>query len=136
MAKYFGTNGARGIFGKDFTVELAKRIARGIGLYFNSGKILLARDGRVSSEALRNAAVEELLEIGAEVVDLGQASSPTAEFMVKKLKAAGLIIITASHNPPEWNGMKVVDGNGIAVSRERAEKIEQLMDAKAAASKK
>jgi phosphomannomutase/phosphoglucomutase len=56
------------------------------------------------------------------------ASSPTAEFMTKRLAADGCIIISASHNPPEWNALKVVDGRGIAISRERGEDIEKLME--------
>ena len=127
MAKYFGTNGARGTF-QQLNPELVMRLSQAIGLYFNKGKILVARDGRLTGETLRHAAVSGLLSVGCSVVDLGMVSSPTAEYMVRKLNADGLIIITASHNPPEWNGLKVVDSEGIAVSRERGEEIEKLMD--------
>jgi len=127
MAKYFGTNGARGTF-QQLNPELVMKLSQAIGLYFNKGKILLARDGRLTGETLRHAAVSGLLSVGCSVVDLGMVSSPTAEYMVRKLNADGLIIITASHNPPEWNGLKVVDSEGVAVSKERGEKIEKLMD--------
>ncbi len=69
-----------------------------------------------------------MASVGCEVADLGIASSPTAEFMVKKQKAAGCVIITASHNPPEWNALKVVDSKGIAVSHERGEAREKMME--------
>lgn len=127
MAKYFGTNGARGTF-EQLTPELTMKLSQAIGAYLNRGKIIVARDGRLTGETLRNAVVSGLLSVGCDVIDLGMASSPTAEYMVRKLKADGLIIITASHNPPEWNGLKVVDSKGVAVSKERGEEIEKLME--------
>jgi len=127
MTKYFGTNGARGTF-KQLTPEIALRIAQAVGIYFKRGRIIVARDMRLTSDVLWHAVVSGLLSVGCDVVDLGMVSSPTAEFMLKKMKADGLIIITASHNPPEYNGIKVVDGAGVAVSRERAEEIERLME--------
>lgn len=127
MAKYFGTNGARGTI-EEFPPSLAKKLARGTARYLGSGKILVARDGRLTSNLYHEAITSGLLEEGCHVIDLGQVTSPTAEFMIKKIKANGLIIITASHNPPEYNGMKVVDGNGIAISKERAERIEELAE--------
>lgn len=127
MAKYFGTNGVRGRFDL-LGPELAMRIAKAIGLYFKAGKILLARDGRLTGECLKHAIISGLGAVGCEVVDLDYCPAPSAEFMIKTLKADGLIIITASHNPPEWNAMKVIDGNGVTISREKGEKIEALMD--------
>jgi len=126
VAKYFGTNGVRGTI--DFVgPELALRAAQAIGAYFGKGKILVARDHRLTGEVLKNAVLAGLQSVGCEVTDLGIVTSPTAEFMLKKLKADGLIIITASHNPPEYNGLKVIDGKGVSVSRERGEEIEKLM---------
>ncbi|NYZ76746.1 phosphoglucosamine mutase [Candidatus Micrarchaeota archaeon] len=126
MAKYFGTNGVRGKF-DEFTPELALTLARATGAYLKRGKIIVARDGRLTSETLRNAIVAGLMGVGCEVIDIGIAPSPVAEFLIRKHDANGAIMITASHNPPEWNGMKVVDGKGISVSRERGEEIEKLI---------
>lgn len=123
---YFGTNGVRGRF-DELTPELAMRIAQAVGRYFK-GKIIVARDCRLTGASLKAAVNSGLSSVGCDVIDLGIVSSPTAEFMVKKLGADGCVIITASHNPPEWNALKVVDGNGVAVSRERGEEIEKLMD--------
>lgn len=127
MSRYFGTNGVRGKF-NELTPELALKIAHAIGIYFNKGKIVIARDGRLTGEIIQNAASAGLMSVGCEVVDLGFASAPTAEFMIKKLRADGCIIVTASHNPPEWNALKVVDKNGISISRERGEEIEKIME--------
>ncbi|MBI5223361.1 phosphoglucosamine mutase [Candidatus Micrarchaeota archaeon] len=130
MAKYFGTNGVRGTFDQ-LTPELALKLAGAIGTYFkkNDGrtKILVARDYRLTGELLKNAVLSGLASVGVEVVDLGEISSPTAELMIKQLNADALIIITASHNPPEWNALKVVDGKGIGISKERGEEIEKLL---------
>ncbi len=127
MAKYFGTNGVRGRF-DELTPELALKLSKAIGAYFKHGRIVLARDARLTGECLKSAIVSGLLSVGCRVIDLDLAPAPTAEFMVKELKADGCIIITASHNPPEWNAIKVVDGNGVAVSRERGGEIEKLME--------
>ena len=126
MAKYFGTNGVRGTFDR-FSPKLALTLAQAIGGYFKRGKIIIARDGRLTGETFRNAVVAGLMSVGCEVVDIGIAPSPVAEFLVKKVKANAAVIITASHNPPEYNGIKVVDGKMISVSRERGEEIEKLM---------
>ncbi|MFA6531002.1 MAG: phosphoglucosamine mutase, partial [Candidatus Micrarchaeia archaeon] len=126
MGKYFGTNGVRGKF--DFlTPELAMEIAKAIGVYFKRGRIIIARDARLTGECLSYAVFSGLQSVGCDVIDLDYASAPAAEFMVKELKADGLIIITASHNPPEWNALKVVDRNGITISSERAVDIEKLI---------
>ena len=127
MAKYFGTNGVRGLF-KTLDPKLATELAQAIGIYFKSGKILVARDGRLTGECLKHAVLSGLQSIGCETIDLDYCPAPTAEFMIKKLNADGLIIITASHNPPEWNALKVVDGNGVTISRERGEQIEVFMN--------
>jgi len=126
MAEYFGTNGVRGKFDK-LNPELALEIARATGEYFKRGKIIIARDGRLTGETLRNAVVAGLMGVGCEVVDVGIAPSPVVEFLIKKEKADAALIITASHNPPEWNGIKVIDGKGISISKERGEEIEELM---------
>ncbi|MCI0504252.1 phosphoglucosamine mutase [Candidatus Micrarchaeota archaeon] len=134
MARYFGTNGVRGRI-DELTPELARRLSQATGAYFKGGKMLLARDCRLTGEVLHDAAVAGLASAGCDVMDIGIASSPTAEFMVKKLKADGCVIITASHNPPEWNGLKVVDASGVAVSKERGEDIEALLDKPAGGGK-
>ncbi|MFA5049541.1 MAG: phosphoglucosamine mutase [Candidatus Micrarchaeia archaeon] len=123
----FGTNGVRGKF-DELNPLLALKIAQGIGIYFKKGKIGVARDGRLTGECLENAVISGLLSVGCRVINFGIISSPTAEFMIKKLSLDGLIIITASHNPPEWNALKVVDEKGISVSKERGEIIEKIME--------
>ncbi len=146
MAKYFGTNGVRGKF-DELTPELTLKLAQAIGMYLSRTEegmpsvaplprretgdrkpVIVGQDCRLTGEVLRSAVVSGLASVGCPVMDIGVVSSPTAEFMVKKLEAAGCIIVTASHNPAEWNALKVVDGNGVAVSHERGSEIEALME--------
>jgi len=127
MAKYFGTNGIRGKFDL-LNPQLTLKIAQGIGIYFKRGKVLVARDARLTGETLKFAVISGLQSVGCVVIDLDIITAPTAEFAIKTQKADGLIIITASHNPPEWNALKVIDGKGISISRERGIEIEELMN--------
>jgi phosphomannomutase/phosphoglucomutase len=121
---HFGTNGVRGKF-DELSPKEALELAQKIGTYFKSGKMIVARDCRLTGEILKNSVIAGLASVGCDVIDLDIASSPTAEFMIKQTKAAGCVIVSASHNPPEWNALKVVDGNGVAISKERGEQIEQ-----------
>ncbi len=126
MAKYFGTNGIRGTIDV-VSPELAYKTAKAVGETLGK-KILIARDGRITGPILKEAATKGLVDAGCTVIDLGMVSTPTAEFSVRNLKADGLIIITASHNPPKDNGLKVMDKNEISLSKERASPIEKLID--------
>lgn len=127
MAKYFGTNGIRGTF-EVLNPLLALKASQAIGDYFNCGNVLVGRDHRLTSPTLHKAVLSGLESVGCSVTDLGVVTTPTAEFMVEKLHPDGLIIITASHNPPEWNALKVIDAKGVALSKERGEGIEEAID--------
>lgn len=127
MAKYFGTNGIRGLF-NELTPELALRASQAFGIWSKRGKILVGRDMRLTGECISSAVKSGLASVGCKVLELGICSAPGAEFMLKKEKGNGLIIVTASHNPPEWNALKFVDKKGVTVSKERGEEIEKLMD--------
>jgi len=127
MTKYFGTYGIRGKLDM-FTPEFALRMSSAFGEYIKRGKVLLGRDARLSGEMLEHAVIAGLLSSGCKVTNLGMVPLPTLEFEIKKLSAAGGVMITASHNPPEWNGLKFVDKNGIGVSREEGEGIERIFE--------
>ena len=120
----FGTNGVRGRLDA-LTPALAFDLSAAFASWCSGPKIVLARDMRVTSPMLHSAAAAGIMASGKSVLDIGLASSPVAEFTLARQKAAGLIIITASHNSPEWNALKFVDSNGVAVSRERGSIIEQ-----------
>src|SRR5437879_2290550 len=109
-------SGIRGIVGQGLTAETALAFASALGTHLDGGRIVLSRDGRASGGMLRHAVLAGLLEAGCEVRDLGVAPTPTVGLAVRQLKAGGAIQITASHNPPEWNGLKLFDSRGRILS--------------------
>ncbi len=115
--KYFGTNGVRGIIGDlmtpQFVVNMTSAIANFIG---NKGTVVVGSDARVSSPFIKNAVLSSLIASGIEVIDVGTVPTPLTQFAVKHLKAKLGIMITASHNPPQFNGLKVIASDGIELS--------------------
>lgn len=128
MAISMGTNGARGLLDELGPSE-ALDLGYGFGIWckenFPSPKngsrhsIAVARDMRLTSPMLSEAAMAGVMEAGCDAIDVGLAASPVAEWASEHYDCDGLIIVTASHNPPEWNALKFVDANGVAVSKER-----------------
>lgn len=138
----FGTNGVRGKLHL-LTPSLAFGLSASFAAWCGKGKstgaspaslcrkqIVLARDMRVTSPMLHAACSSGMMSAGADVLDIGLASSPVAEHALSRTGADGLIIVTASHNAPEWNALKFVDGWGVAVSRERGAQIEEMATGK------
>lgn len=125
MGRLFGTNGVRGVANKDLTIELVSFVAASAGSLLGT-EIAIGRDGRTTSPMFRDAAVSGLLSIGCNVHDLGVLPTPTLQYLVKKLGLDGGLMITASHNPPEFNGVKVMAGDGVEVPREMEDEIEEL----------
>ena len=125
----FGTNGVRGRLDV-LTPSLAFDLCASFASWSKGQAIVLARDMRLTSPMIHSAASSGIMAAGKDVLDIGLASSPVAEFTLAGQKADGLVIVTASHNAPEWNALKFVDGKGVAVSRERGALIEQSALAK------
>jgi len=127
MTRLFGTNGIRGVVGRDMTADLAVGIGKAIGTFFGRGTVALARDTRLSGPMLARAAASGLMAVGCDVVDLGAVPTPAAQFHVKShLGLRGAVVITASHNPREFNGIKAIDGLGMEMRREDEEAIESI----------
>lgn len=114
-------SGIRGIFGESLTPDLACRFAAHFGILCEHGKIVLGRDSRTTGPVMLHAIVSGLMSVGCDVVDLGIASTPTILLAVEDSDAAGGIAITASHNPADWNAMKLIDANGMFLFPEKAE---------------
>ena len=107
----------RGIYGKDLTEELAKAVGKAFGTMIgNRGRVIVGRDVRLSGEALANAVIEGLSEAGCDVLSAGIVTTPMLYFSIVHLNLDGGIQVTASHNPPEWNGFKLVRHGGETVS--------------------
>ncbi|MBA3749764.1 MAG: phosphoglucosamine mutase [Nitrosopumilus sp.] len=126
LKKLFGTNGIRGIFGNDFSIEFIIDVSYSIGSFFNKGSIVLGYDGRSSSIAISKIVSSVLMSMGIDVYNMGLTPTPCLQFTVKNSKFAGGIMITASHNPPEYNGLKPISINGIELSREEELTIENI----------
>jgi len=107
-----GISGVRGVYGDGLTDALAERFGRAFGMLYG-GPVVVGRDSRKSGGVLSRAVISGLRRAGADVIDLGLASTPTTEMAVPARRAAGGIIVTASHNPGEWNGLKFLDGDGV-----------------------
>ncbi|RKN78305.1 phosphoglucosamine mutase [Paenibacillus ginsengarvi] len=134
MGKYFGTDGVRGIANKELTAELAYRIGRCGGYVLTQHAsekpvVLIGRDTRVSGAMLEAALVAGLLSIGADVVRLGVISTPGVAYLTKTSGAHAGVMISASHNPVEDNGIKFFGSDGFKLFDETELEIEQLLDA-------
>lgn len=123
--RLFGTNGIRGVVNKELTPEFTIKIAQAIGTFFNHGEILLGFDGRSSNIMLANAVSSGIVSTGCNVHDCGVAPTPCVQFAVRTHKFDGGVMITASHNPPEYNGLKVLWRDGVEISREQEIQIEK-----------
>ena len=86
-------------------------------------KVVIGRDGRISGEMVRDLVVNTLVALGIDVVDLGLSTTPTVEIAVKMENADGGIILTASHNPREWNALKLLNKDGEFISAETGAKV-------------
>ncbi len=117
MAKFFGTNGIRGVFSKDFTLEFVHDMTLAIGTYFEKGPILIGYDGRESSPVICKVVSATLNSIGIDCNVAGVVPTPCLEFAVKSLGYSGGLMITASHNPPQYNGIKPAAKDGVEISR-------------------
>ncbi|XID90348.1 phosphoglucosamine mutase [Paenibacillaceae bacterium WGS1546] len=135
MGKYFGTDGVRGVANGKLTPELVFRLGRTGGYALTRNKqgkrpaILIGRDTRISGEMLEAALVAGLLSIGADVVRLGIISTPGVAYLTKSRGADAGVMISASHNPVEDNGIKFFGGDGFKLSDEIEAEIEALLDA-------
>jgi len=126
MAKFFGTNGIRGVFSEDFTLEFVHDMTLAIGTYFDKGPILIGLDGRDSSPAISKVVSSALNSIGIDCNIAGIVPTPCLEFAVKTLGYSGGLMITASHNPPQYNGIKPAAKDGVEISREDELIIEDI----------
>ena len=123
--KLFGTNGIRGVVNVELTPEIAVKVGCAIGTFFGKKNLLLGYDARTSGSMFARAVISGLTATGCNVFFAGMAPTPSLQFAVKNHHFDGGIIITASHNPPQYNGIKVIWNDGIETSHEQEENIEK-----------
>ena len=126
MAKFFGTNGIRGVFSEDLTLEFVHDMTLAIGTYFEKGTVLIGFDGRESSPVISKVVSSTLNSIGIDCNVMGIVPTPCLQFAVKTLGYSGGIMITASHNPPQYNGIKPTAKDGVEISREDELVVEDI----------
>jgi len=127
-----GVSGIRGLVGVDLTPELVARYAAAFGVWAKNRKgrprIVLGRDARTSGPMFAQAAMAGLASVGCDVIDIGLTTTPTAQLAVEHHRAAGGIMLTASHNPIEWNALKFVGPDGIFLDEPSGARVRALAD--------
>ena len=122
----FGTNGIRGRIGEEFKPDFLVKIGMAIGTYLpKNSKVVLGSDTRISGDMVKDAVISGLLATGVNVIDIGMSPTPAIQLYTKNHGDFG-IAITASHNPPEFNGVKCIDSDGTELERSEEEKIEKI----------
>ncbi|UCE28486.1 MAG: phosphoglucosamine mutase [Candidatus Bathyarchaeota archaeon] len=128
--KLFGTSGIRGVVNTDFTPALAVNVGQALATYTNSGRILVGRDTRISSPLLEHSLISGLIAGGSTVYRMGLTPTPVLAFVTKEIKANAGVMITASHNPPEYNGIKLFNADSMAYDEKEQNQIENLIASK------
>ncbi|HEV2165594.1 MAG TPA: phosphoglucosamine mutase [Thermoplasmata archaeon] len=127
--RWFGTNGIREVVGERLTPAFAASFATAVGTTFAPGRpIAIGRDGRTSSPALSEIVSGTLVLLGHKVVDLGLLPTPAIQYSVPRVGAQLGVIVTASHNPPQFNGFKCIASDGLEVTRDVEERIEAAIE--------
>src|SRR5690625_5168887 len=132
MVKHFGTDGIRGIANQELTPELAFKVGRYGGYILTKDsknpKVLIGRDTRISGDMLEAALISGLLSVGIEVMRLGVITTPGVAYLTKANSAEAGIMISASHNPVEDNGIKIFGPDGFKLTDEQENEIEELLN--------
>lgn len=126
MGKYFGTDGIRGIYGKDITPSLAYKLGCSLSKLCKHKKVLIGRDTRPSGQVLSHSISCGLISHGINVIDVGITPTPVISYLVKILECDYGIVVSASHNPPEYNGIKIFDRFGYKITEKEEEEIESI----------
>ena len=125
--KLFGTSGIRGLIGSEVTCELALNVGKSLAYYLgNEGTVVLGYDTRTTNKMLDQAICAGLLESGVDVVKIGMVPTPLVGYATEKLDADAGIMLTASHNPSQYNGIKLWNKNGMAYTSAQEAKIEEI----------
>ena len=128
MALMVSISGIRGVVGETLTPETIVKYASAYAEFCNRGRIIVGRDGRITGKNVLDIVVSTLRQMGSDVTDLGICPTPTVALAVEKLKAAGGISITASHNPMMWNGLKFFAPTGLFLDADENVKFWHLAE--------
>ena len=130
MGKLFGTDGIRGVVGENLTADMAFRVGQAVGTVLMEDKggrptVVIGKDTRISSDMLESALMAGLCSVGSDVKPVGTIPTPAVAYLTVQEKADAGIVISASHNPYEHNGIKVFSGQGYKLSDSVEARIEE-----------
>ncbi len=129
MQSIFGTDGIRGRFNKEISYSLAYKVGYALGsILEKKSQILIGRDTRISGDILLQAITKGINKSGKKFINIGICPTPAIPFLIKKENLSGGIMISASHNPPEYNGIKIFDHNGQKITKYLENKIQKLIE--------
>ena len=120
-------SGIRGIIGNGLEPETIVKYTNAYADFIGSGKVVIGRDARITGEMVNQITTGTLLAKGIDVIDIGICPTPTVQYNVKKIKANGGIAISASHNPNEWNALKLLNGTGQFLSPEEYSQMQKFL---------
>ena len=121
-------SGVRGITETHLTTELAVIFSQALNEFLPNGVIITGRDSRVSGDLILSSMIDELVRLGRSIVQCDIVPTPTVQFMVHNTEAVGGLVVTASHNPAEWNGFKFIRGDSTFFHPSECEKLFQIVD--------
>ena len=130
MGKLFGTDGIRGVVGENLTADLAFRAGQAVGTVLMEEKggrptVVLGKDTRISSDMLESALMAGICSVGGDVKPVGTIPTPAVAYLTRQERADAGIVISASHNPYEDNGIKIFSSQGYKLSDELESRIEE-----------
>lgn len=120
-------SGIRGIIGEGLTPELLVNYSAAVGTFYGKGCVMVGRDSRITGEMVKHSVYSGLMSVGCNPVDLGICSTPTVQMAVKNSDAIGGIVITASHNPAEWNALKLLSSEGLFLDSEQGDTVKNIV---------
>ena len=131
MGRLFGTDGARGVANSEISCELAMNIGKAAAMVLTEGthkpRVLIGKDTRISGDMLESAIASGLCSVGADVMTLGVVPTPAVAYLVKRYNYDAAVMISASHNPCEYNGIKIFKSDGYKLPDEIEEEIEAII---------
>ena len=125
MGIYFGTDGLRGIYGEEVTPSIAFKCGNSLSRYCENKKVVIGKDPRVTGDILALSMANGLMQNGVDVIDVGMVTTPAVAFLTRSLGCDFGVVISASHNPPVYNGIKIFDSQGYKISEETENSIER-----------
>ncbi|HEX9933873.1 MAG TPA: phosphoglucosamine mutase, partial [bacterium] len=123
-------SGIRGIVGEGLSPELLVNFSAAVGTFYGRGRVMVGRDSRMTGDMVKHAVFSGLMSVGCDPVDLGVVPTPTTQLAVEHSDAVGGIVVTASHNPVEWNALKLLSAEGLFLDEAEGAEVKRIAETK------